>query len=86
MDKLSLVATSAEVPMDESSLVATPAKVQMQLILATPMELQMIYLVEQTEGELDERTTSDSSLPVPSQQEHHIKHYNKYKYKKQHTY
>jgi len=40
-----LVATSAEVPMDESSLVATPAEVQMQLILATPMEVQMIHLV-----------------------------------------
>ena len=27
----------------------------MQLILATPMEVQIIYLVEQTEGEPDER-------------------------------
>ena len=44
-----------------ASLVATPAEVQMQLILATPMKVQMIYLVEQTEGEPDEyRTTSDS--------------------------
>ena len=31
--------TTAEVPMDESSLVATPAEVQMQLILAMPMEV-----------------------------------------------
>jgi len=46
--------------MDKSSLVATPAEVQMQLGLATPMEVQMIYRVEQTEGEPDERTTSNS--------------------------
>ena len=48
MDISSLVATATAevqtkalvpVPMDESSLVATSAEVQMQLILATPMEV-----------------------------------------------
>ena len=64
----------------------------MQLILATPMEMQMIYLVEQTEGEPDERrrmTHDFYALPgVYSTVEDgvNIKYYNKYKFKKQHTY
>jgi len=72
--------------MDKSSLVATPAEVQMQLGLATPMEVQMIYRVEQTEGEPDEQTFQIFPCRHSNSKQHHIKHHNKYKYKKQHTY
>ena len=64
--------------MDKSSLVATATA-----------EVQMIYLVEQNRQRGNRTNIARlpiPDLPVPSQQQHHIKHHNKYKYKKQHTY